>query len=242
MIEISSIGFVDVLTFNSSKGNLLTNEDMQYFTQHLHLVENNPNIKGIILTGKGTSFSTGLDISSVTSSFSKDKATAFFRAFDILLLRLFTFQKPIVAAINGHSIGAGFLIQCCSDIAIIADDSKIKLGLPELKLGLTIDELMICLLNYYVSPNCIGELLNCAEYFSPKRSLEFGFVEKVVPLADLLDICISAINNLIAFDTNSFSNTKQLLRAKNKANMQSAINNECYNVFTKLLTEKYLRK
>lgn len=239
MIKLKKINSIDILSFDSPGGNLLSLDDIEYLLSYIDIAQNDSKIKGVIITGTGKSFSTGLDTLSVTANFSVERSNYFFKTFDTLLFRLFLFPKPIVAAVNGHSIGGGLLIQCCADYVIAADNPKIKLGLPELKLGLTIDELMKDLLSFNVSNNkTLSELLYSAEYSNPHRFKEYGFVDEVVPQEDLMNSCLSYILSILLFDSNAFNITKQVVKSECKEKMQNALKNNCFSIFTELLMGK----
>lgn len=230
---------IRILTFDAPKGNLLSQGDVETLTKYIELSEKDNTVKGIILTGKGHSFSTGLDISLITENYTKKKSELFFRTFDFLLLRLFSFCKPVIAAVNGHSIGGGLLVQFCSDRAFIADNCKIKIGLPELALGLSIDELMQHLLHYKIGNNTIiSHLLYTAEYLDPNKSYKFGFADGVISQENLLDHSISSIQKLVNFNGDAFALTKQTIRRKYIANMKSSINKKCYSIFNTLINQK----
>ncbi len=229
---------IRILTLDAPSGNLLSQDDIETLVKYVELSEKDSTIKGIILTGKGHSFSTGLDISLITENYSERRTESFFRTFDLLLFHLFSFRKPVIAAINGHSIGGGLLIQFCSDRAFIADNCKIKIGLPELALGLSIDELMKHLLYYKIGNNTISHFLYTAEYLDPNKAYRFGFTDGVVNQENLLEHSISSIRKLANFDRDAFVLTKQALRRKCTTNMKLSIDNKCYAIFNTLIRKK----
>jgi enoyl-CoA hydratase/carnithine racemase len=240
MVHKTAIDFIDIYKFDTPKGNLLSLEDIELILSYIESAENDNNVKGVILTGKSSSFSTGLDNSSVIENYSNEKSDYFFKTFDLLLLHLFIFPKPVVAAVNGHSIGGGLLMQCCADQVFVADDAKIKMGFPELKMGLTIDELMKCVLNYCVDNNkIISTLLYRSTYFGHQKSVEYGFVDEIVSPENLMDSCLSYIQTLTKYNSKAFAITKQIVKADCKEKMQLAFNKNCYRVLTELLAEKY---
>jgi enoyl-CoA hydratase/carnithine racemase len=240
MIHRTTIDFIDILTFEAPDGNMLSIEDIEYLLNYVDQAEKNTNLNGLILTGQGRSFSTGLNTTSIIEQCTKDQINYFFKSFDILLLRLFSFPKPVVAAINGHSIGGGLLIQSCADQVFIADNEKIKIGLPELKLGLTIDALMINLLNYSVANSkVLSKMIYSASYFDPKQSIKYGLADEIFPQEGLIEKCISFIQKMQEQSV-AFSLTKQIIKSDYKDKMQLALNNNCYQTLSHLLTLKFL--
>lgn len=239
MIHTKRINSIDILSFDSPNGNLLSLQDIEYLISYIDIAQKNSEVKGIILTGRGRSFSAGLNISSLIENFSEEASTYFFKSFDTLLLNLFKFPKPIVAAVNGHSIGGGLLILCCADYIVITDNPKIKLGLPELKLGLTIDELMKELLIFNLSNNkTLSKLLYSSEYYNPQQFREYGLIDEVVLQEKLILNCLEHIQLILEYDSKAFNITKQIIKSDCKEKMQFALNNNSHSVYNGLLTKK----
>lgn len=223
---IDGIGHIKI---SSGKGNLLGTDDFELI--HQVISTNDSQIRGLIITGDDNCFSTG----AAAAQLGVEELSDFFQQFDTLLLALFTYPKPVVAAVNGHSIGGGLLLQCCADYIVAASDERIKIGLPELKIGLTIDELMTSLLKFNLgNVRVIQDLLYCGGYKSVQQSIDMGLTDKSVP-AELLDSCaLTELNRLLEFNSKAFRTTKLRLRAHSIGRMKAALSNKCYEIFETL--------
>jgi len=96
------------------------------------------DITGVVLTsGKKTFFAGGnlADLQKATPE-TAGEIFAEVEAIKAQLRRLEQFGKPVVAAINGAALGGGLEIALACHRRIAVDDDKIKLGLPEVSLGL----------------------------------------------------------------------------------------------------------
>lgn len=94
------------------------------------------NIRGIIITSAKETFFAGADIDEM---FKETSAQNFFNQaeeFKAGLRYIETQGKPVVAAINGTALGAGFEIPLACHRRIAIDNPKIQIGLPEVTLGL----------------------------------------------------------------------------------------------------------
>lgn len=91
--------------------------------------------------------------------------------------------KPVIAAIQGHCLGAGLLlIAMRCDIRIAADNAQF--GLPEVAVGIVNCEIGI---SNQAIPLCVlMELTMTADPIGAQRAYEIGMVNKVVPVADLM--------------------------------------------------------
>lgn len=100
------------------------------------LQEEKESIRGIIITSAKDTFFAGADIDEM---FKETSAEAFFKRaeeFKAGLRYIETQGKPVVAAINGTALGAGFEIPLACHYRIVIDNPKIQIGLPEVTLGL----------------------------------------------------------------------------------------------------------
>lgn len=219
------------ITISSGKGNLLGLDDISSLLNIVEATKNDKAVNGLLIGGDNRCFSTGLDAQGVASNDLND----FFALFDTLLLKLFSYPKPVVVIVDGHSIGGGLLLQCCADYVVASDSDRIKIGLPELKIGLTIDELMLSLLKFNTGKvRVVQELLYSAEYVGVGRSLEIGFVDCVVDSADVANRASLEIKRLVDYYVTAFSATKLRLRSHTIQRMESALNKKCYSIFNEL--------
>ncbi len=95
-------------------------------------------ISGIIITSAKDTFFAGGDLNELIQV-TNDNAGEFFQTILELkgqMRRLETLGKPVVAAMNGTALGGGYELCLASHRRIVLDDSSIKIGLPEVTLGL----------------------------------------------------------------------------------------------------------
>jgi enoyl-CoA hydratase len=90
--------------------------------------------RGVILAGYDRFFSAGLDL---VTLYELDRPTmdAFIREFDRVMLQVFAFPRPVVAAINGHAVAGGCILALACDARLMPDHGG-QIGLNEIRLGL----------------------------------------------------------------------------------------------------------
>lgn len=229
------------VNLDCGKGNLLSLAHLRELGELLVHAENDGQTHGMIITGTNRSFSTGLDIPTANRSSAGYPWRETFRALDELLVRLFQFQKPFVAAINGHSIGAGFLIQLCSDYAVIGSSNHIKLGLPELSLGLTLDSVMVHLTRHgFPCAHSLQHYLYSSELFGPEKALQMGLVDEISTTDSPMAGARRAVARLAAINHAAFRSTKQTLRRESVRKMEQALAANSHYVFDALLDQSRL--
>lgn len=225
-----------LLTVQSPPGNLLDKQDITALLEQTERAATDPKIRGILLTGHGNCFVTGVDLQQIGQE--PDGIEKFFELFETLLYKLFTLSKPIVAAVNGHSIGGGLLLQCCADWVCMAENPKIKVGLPEVGLGLTIDSFMHILLRYCsVSDKHLASMLLGGRYLSAKEASDAGFADAVVPAQDLLTQTKKQLDNMQGKPFEAFAQTKRQAHTVTTALLAEAIQNKSYRIFNSFLVK-----
>ena len=95
-----------------------------------------PTVKGLILASAKADFCAGGDLDTMFTWTRPEQPFEASMAMKRVLRRMETTGKPVVAAIAGHALGGGLEIALACHARIVVDDPKIKLGQPEVKLGL----------------------------------------------------------------------------------------------------------
>jgi len=122
---------IAIITINHPPVNAWNWATMQDFEKILDSVENDPDVRGVIVTGAGEKcFSAGFDVSDAgNSQKTSPKARQLWRRID-------RFPKPVIAAINGHALGGGLELAMCCQFRIMVDAPEARVGLTELNLGI----------------------------------------------------------------------------------------------------------
>ena len=141
-IDVDADG-IALITFDvpGRSMNTLTSGVMAEIPQWIERVKTDDAIKGAVLTsGKASGFCAGADLGDMAGGMLAGGSLQ--EAYDAgwklngALRALETCGKPVAAAINGLALGGGLELTLACHYRVVADDSKIQLGLPEIKVGL----------------------------------------------------------------------------------------------------------
>jgi len=116
--------------------NVINEEFSQLWTATLEKLENENDLTGVILTSTKKTFLAGGDLDML---FKLDDPMLTFELAENLKerqRRLENLRKPIVAAINGTALGGGLEIALCCNYRVVINDPNIKIGFPEVTLGI----------------------------------------------------------------------------------------------------------
>jgi len=134
------------------------------------------DIRAIVLTGQGTVFCAGADLSGdVFAADFPDKALALNLAIDQV-------PMPVIAAINGPAIGAGMQLAMISDLRVVAPDAFFQF--PIAKYGLALDNWSVRRLAWLVGYGRARGMLLAAEKLTADVALQTGMANRIGTLAD----------------------------------------------------------
>ena len=95
-----------------------------------------PAVKGLILRSNKADFCAGGDLDRMSKWTRPEEPFEAANAMKAVLRKLELQGKPVVAAINGHALGGGLELALACHARFAIDDARLKLGQPEVKLGL----------------------------------------------------------------------------------------------------------
>lgn len=161
----------------------------------LDQVQDDPDIKAVIITGEGRAFSTGADLKD-----SKDRTIEAYRDYLEELQeasrKIIRFGKPTIAAVNGYAIGSGYELALACDIRLAAEDAKI--GSPEAKVTSSVTGGAFRLVQDLIGPGKAKELLFTGEYIDGREAERIGLVNRAVALDQLMDEAVKMAEKIAA--------------------------------------------
>ena len=164
------------------KLNAINEQMMDELRQALTELENNRDVRVIVITGKGKAFCAGADITQFTQ-LNGYTAWKFAKKGRELMDFIENLSKPTIAMINGYALGGGLEIAMACDIRIAAEEAQ--LGLPEINLGIYPGFGGTQRLVRLVGKGRAMELMLTGDRIPAKEAERIGLVNKVVPLAEL---------------------------------------------------------
>ena len=178
---------VATITWNVSNRpmNVMNVETMTAYAAAVEKAVDDENVKGVIIASAHKEFLVGADLS-VMGDGDASMLEEFMRVLHGIFRRMEKGGKPFVAAINGHALGGGYEICLACHHRIAADDPKIKIGLPEAKIGLLPGGGGTQRLPRMIGMQQALPLMLEGKELAPKAALNMGMVDEMVPASELL--------------------------------------------------------
>jgi enoyl-CoA hydratase len=179
-------------------------------------------VRVVILTGTGRGFCVGADLKAHRDRrLDARERAAYIRAAQRAASALQTFPKPVVAAVNGHAIGAGLELALSCDLIVIAREAKLRF--PETALGTFVGGGVTYTLAERVGAARARELLLLGEFFTPEQALAMGLANRVVPAERVVPEARDLATKLAANAPVSLRLLKQALHRASPARSRAAL-------------------
>ena len=170
----------------------------------------NTQVKAVILTGKGSFFSFGFDIPGFMN-YSKEEFHRFVMSFSELVQHIFVFEKPVIAALNGHTVAGGCILAIACDRRVMVT-GKAKIALNEITIGATIFTSIAEILKFTVGSGNAQRILYSGTMHSADEALTLGLVDEVQSEEGFDGAVLRAARELAERDGEAFGSVKRLLR------------------------------
>ncbi len=219
---------VGTITLNRPEALNSTNDTLYRELQGLlRDVAADPEVGAVVLTGAGRGFCAGADVKSMRADAPMLERRARHRwILRDILNPLIALEKPVIAAVNGPAVGAGFNIALACDIILASDQAVFSQIFT--KLALVPDLGGLYLLTRVVGLNKAKELCFTAKKVSAQEGHALGFVNHVVPHADLLPEAQKMAAEIAAGPANSLAMIKTLLNKSSTATLDQMLEYESF--------------
>src|SRR5713226_8080598 len=166
--------------------------------------------RAVILTGAGNSFCSGMDLDALAAIArqSPEQNLEDSRRMARMFRRLWSFPKPLIAAVNGAAIAGGCGIATLCDFTLAVPEAKF--GYTEVRIGF-VPALVSVFLIRQIGEKRARDLLLTGRIVDAAEAQELGLITSVVPSEKLMDAARELAGSLIASSPTSLARTKRLL-------------------------------
>jgi enoyl-CoA hydratase len=179
----SGTGDIVTVTYDRrDKLNALNAAGIAALSDTFKALADDQDMRVVVLTGAGPkSFVGGADINEL-KDLDADSGRAFISSLHDLFVLIRELAVPVLARVNGYSLGAGMELAAACDLRVASDNAVF--GMPEVRVGIP-SVIEAALLPRLVGWGRSNYLVLTAENIDAATAYEWGFLESLVPAADL---------------------------------------------------------
>jgi len=225
------IGGSALVALTGDKVHALDPEVLGELGDAVGVCEEDPGIHALVLTGEGSIFSAGLNVSEVLAH-EPGYSVALLDTLHETLVRIFTCPLPTVAAVNGAAIAGGCLLACAFDRRLIAEEAR--MGVTELKVGVSFPTVAVELLKH-VCGRQAEPLMFDAGLLSAEDACRVGLAHRSVPRTELAAEAVSAAEQLGSLDQRAYA----LAKASSRRDALAAIEGEAGRALDRQVREQW---
>jgi enoyl-CoA hydratase/carnithine racemase len=174
---------VALVTMNTNKANAQNPTFFDDLHRAFDRLESEFNDCSVVLTGAGRVFSAGLDFDYHFPLFARrsiKEVDAWFEVYRATNLRIFTYPRPTVAAINGHAYAGGLITALDCDLRIAAE-GDLQFALNEVPIGIPMPAVYCEIIKYAVGAPWASELTLFGQVYDLAGAQRMGIVNRIVP-------------------------------------------------------------
>ena len=186
--------------------NAFNQEQWYSLATELEAARADDSVRCVVLTGTGPAFSAGQDLGEMADpSVFADQEPGFQRLMPVVE----SFDKVLIAAVNGVGVGIGATVLLHCDVVLMADDARLKL--PFISLGVTAEASSSVLLPAAAGYQRAAEILFTEPWIDAAQAVADGFALRAVPAAELMDQTMELARGIGGLPLAPLQATKRLL-------------------------------
>jgi len=209
-VELEVNGGLGVMRIGRTHGNAINDELAGDLIGAVNEAEADERVRGLLLAASGKLFSPGLDLQELIE-LDRPGMQRFLNRFNACMLMLYTFSKPLVAAIHGHAIAGGYLLTLTADWRVLCNGARV--GLAEIQVGVPFPFGVSMILRESVPRAYLEELALFGRNYDDRQALAARLVDEVAAREGFEQTCLERLEELAAKDPIAFATTKRYLRS-----------------------------
>ena len=185
-------------------------------------------VRCVIITGNGRAFCAGADVkewAKVEAAIDRDESSEDWATIaHRIMATLYRLRKPVVAAVNGVAVGAGFDLALAADFRIAADTARF--GSVYVRIGIPPDAGASFFLPRIIGITRAKELIYTGRIIAADEALQIGVVSEVVPASELTDAAGRQASELAKGPTIAIGFAKENIQEHLTMSIESALRSE----------------
>jgi len=228
-VERRSDGIAVVTLNDPDRRNAMTVEMGEAMQASFGELATDEDLRAVVLTGAPPAFSAGGDLDMLESHGRRTREEGFdaadeMRAFYTRFLAVQAVPVPVIAAVNGHAIGAGLCVALACDLILVAQDAKVGLNFAKLALHPGMG-------GSWLLPRRVGwqrgaELLYTGRIVTGGQAAFWGMALEALPAEDVLPAALDLAGDIAASGPLVVRQLKRTLAVSPTSTLEEQLNRE----------------
>ncbi|ADY54117.1 Enoyl-CoA hydratase/isomerase [Pseudopedobacter saltans DSM 12145] len=201
---------VAIIALDRGSSNAINREMVNELKTMIGNIQQDQNIGGVILTGKNGFFTAGLDLIELYD-YDETEIESFWIDFLELVKILTAFQKPMIAAISGHSPAGGCVLSLCCDYRIMSEGNYI-IGLNEVPVGIIVPDSIFELYAFWIGKGKAYQSILEGKLFTVEEAKQIGLIDASANIDSLMTAAEKKIQEYLQYDYTTWQQSKSNLR------------------------------
>lgn len=226
-LKSTSEGQTLILTISNPEfKNALSPEIYAAGIEALNAAETNPEIRSVIITGEGAAFCAGGNLQRLLANRKqpKDVQAQSIDGLHSWVDSIYTYPKPVIAAVEGAAAGAGFSLALACDFCVSASDAVFVMSYSTV--GLSPDGGGSWALGRALPRQLAMQLMMCGDRIGAQRLYDLGLVNKVCSSGSAVREALALAERLNARAANALSSIKELVNDAANSPLSKHLNHE----------------
>lgn len=228
-LKFEKEGHIVTLTMNRPeiRNPLGESDDVKNFEEASSLINNDRDVRCVILTGEGAAFSAGGNVKNMKEkkgNFSGSSVALRERyryGIHRIVRAVWNIEVPVIAAVNGAAVGLGNDVACLADIRIASKNARF--GVTFLKIGLIPGDGGAWLLPKIIGLSMASELLFTGKLINSDQAKECGLISEVFEESELMIEANNLAQSIVKQPPDALRMTKKLLREGMISNFETML-------------------
>lgn len=227
----SSPGTATITLNRPQQRNALSGDMLRALAEAVENVASDDSVRAVVLTGAGGAFCSGADTDELAGGTKQGPHTpgeggaeALRRGFELprrIILGLFNMEKPVIAAIHGPAVGAGLDLACACDIRLASPEARFSAAY--VRVGLFPGYGGVWFYPRLFGMAKAAEMVFTGHFLSAEEALDAGFLNRIVPAAELLSGAQSFAAHLAAGPPIAIRLAKTMMRRSLGVDLETSL-------------------
>ncbi len=220
-VQLVAQGDVAVITMDDGRANAM---NPTFLGELNGCLDQSSGAAAILIAGRAGNFSGGLDLKLLPTLSSEGRREAV-ELFTTVMMRIWEFPRPTVAAVTGHALAGGAILALTADIRYFLAGGY-RFGLIEVPMGVPLPGFAIEMASSVVSGVTLTELVAHGRTYTSDETFAAGIAQATYPAERLLEAGLERASQLAKLPGDAYASTKARMRADSLRRARAAVATE----------------